>query len=132
MIPPMVTVERATELALSLPDTTSAPHFDRTAFRVPRRIFATLGARARDLNLRLDPELQTAVVEGRPRAFAPIAGGWGRQGWTRCDLDAVAEIDLTRALREAHALATTPPPPRRRATAAKRAAPATKRKRSTR
>lgn len=115
MIAPMVTADRAAELALALPGVTSAPHFDRTAFRVPRRIFATLGAGGRDLNLRLDPELQAAVVEARPRAFAAIAGGWGRQGWTRCDLDAVAEIDLVRALAEAHTLAGLPPPAKKRA-----------------
>lgn len=120
----MVTAERTTELALSLPDASAAPHFDRTAFRVPRRIFATLGPGGRDLNLRLDPEIQAAVIEARPGAFAAIPGGWGRQGWTRCDLEAVAEPDLVRALGEAHALAGLPPPARTRASTAgaKRAA----------
>lgn len=42
-----VTPKRARELALALEDASQAPHFDRVAFRTPRRIFATPRAAAR-------------------------------------------------------------------------------------
>jgi hypothetical protein len=104
----MVTKARLTALALALPNTVAVPHMDRTAFRVPARIFATLAADASDVNLRLDASLQAAACEARPKAFTPVHGGWGRMGWTRCVLAAVDEVDLVRVLGEAHALASEP------------------------
>ena len=46
--------DRARDLALALRFATEAPHMHRTAFRTPRKIFATLDAAARDLNLMFD------------------------------------------------------------------------------
>lgn len=97
--------ERSRALALALPDAAEAPHFDRLAFRTPRKIFATLDAAARDLNLMLDPDLRDFYCEQQPHVFAPVAGAWGRYGATRCDLSAVDEATLLAALQAAHALA---------------------------
>ncbi len=92
------------KLALALTDVTTAQHFDRLAFRVPQRIFATLGKDG-DVNFRLTPELQAAVVQSWPEAFAAIDNAWGRQGWTRCELARVDAKALERVVLEAHALA---------------------------
>jgi hypothetical protein len=102
-----MTVEpaRARELALALEGVSEAPHFHRLAFRTPRKIFATLDAQARDLNLMFDPELRDFYGEQVPAAFAPVPGGWGRRGATRCDLDQVDEPTLLSALQAAHRLA---------------------------
>jgi hypothetical protein len=96
---------RARDLALALPDASETPHFHRLAFRTPRKIFATLDAAARDLNLMFAPELCDFFCEQAPQAFAPVAGGWGRKGATRCDLDKVDEPTLKSALQAAHGLA---------------------------
>lgn len=98
---------RARELALGLDGATQAAHFDRLAFRTPRKIFATLGAArsGTDLNLLFDPELRDFFCEMAPQAFEPVPGGWGVRGGTRCDLTAVDEIILTSALIAAHGLA---------------------------
>jgi hypothetical protein len=82
---------RAQELALDLPMTSEAPHFDRLSFRTPRKIFATLSAHAGDLNLMFDPDLRDFYFEQAPEAFTPVSGWWGRKGqlvaifgrWTR-------------------------------------------------
>jgi hypothetical protein len=100
-----VTAARAREVALALPAASEAPHFDRLAFRTPRKIFATLSAAAGDLNLMFDPELRDLYCEQAPNAFTPVPGGWGRRGATRCDLRNVDEATLTSALRAAHELA---------------------------
>ena len=99
-----VQAARARELALALPDVSEAPHFHRLAFRTPRKIFATLDAAARDLNLMFNPDLRDFYCEQAPHAFAPVAGGWGRMGATKCDLPAVDEATLVSALRAAYAL----------------------------
>ncbi len=101
----VVTPSRARELALALPAASESPHFDRLAFRTPRKAFATLSAAAGDLNLMFDPGLRDFYCEQAPHAFTPVPGGWGRMGATRCDLKSVDEATLTSALRAAHALA---------------------------
>ena len=100
-----VDATRVRELALSLPSSSEAPHFHRLAFRTPRKMFATLDAIARDLNLLFDPDLRDFYCEQAPGAFAPVPGGWGRKGATRCDLQVVDEALLMSALRAAHGLA---------------------------
>lgn len=104
----MVSAARFRELALSFEGALEAPHFDRAAFRTQRRIFATLPPDGASANLSLELELQEAVCEALPEAFAPVPGGWGRMGYTTVNLRAVSEADLMRALTEAHARASEP------------------------
>jgi len=107
-----VGAQRVRDLALALPGASEAPHFDRVAFRTPRRIFATLAADGCHLNLMFDPELRDFYCQMAPTMFAPVPGGWGRAGATSCDLDAVDEATLRSALEAAHRRAA--PRPRRR------------------
>jgi len=104
----VVTAARFRALALSFDDVTEVSHFDRSAFRTTRRMFATLPPDGASANLLLDLDVQTAVCEALPKAFAPVPGGWGRMGYTTVDLRAVKETDLVRALTEAHAKASEP------------------------
>lgn len=107
----MVTAARFKKLALSFPDATEVPHMERMAYRTPRKMFATLAPDGRSANLLLSLEVQDAIVEAMPRAFAPVPGGWGRMGYTTVDLSAVDEVELLRALEEAHAMAAPKKPP---------------------
>ena len=100
-----VSADRVRELALALRNATEAPHVHRLAFRTPRKIFATLDAKARDLNLMLSQDLRDFYCERAPHAFRPVPGGWGRMGATRCDLETVDEATLVSALEAAHKLA---------------------------
>jgi hypothetical protein len=109
-----VTAQEARDLALALEGASEAAHFNRTAFRTPRRIFATLAADGEDMNLMFDDVLQAFYQEHAPQAFAPVPGGWGRRGATRCLLGAVDPDTLRGALAAAHARANRPPPGRAR------------------
>jgi hypothetical protein len=110
-----VTPARAKELALGLEGASERPHFDRTALRKPRKTFATLAGDGADINLMFDPDLRDFFCEQVPLAFAPVPGGWGRMGITRCDLGVVDEATLVSALKAAHALAAPrPKTPRKR------------------
>jgi hypothetical protein len=100
---------RARDLALALPGASEAPHFHRLAFRTPRKIFATLDERTHELNLMFDPDVRDFYCEQAPAAFAPVPGGWGRNGATRCDLRQVDEAALRSALLAAHQLAEARP-----------------------
>lgn len=118
-----VTPARARKLALSLQDASERPHFDRMAFRTPRKTFATLANDGSDINLMFDSATQELYCEQEPDAFAPVPGGWGRMGATRCDLKNVEEAALASALKAAHALAAPVPKKIAKRTVAKKAAP---------
>ncbi len=105
-----VTPKRARELALSLENASEVPHFDRAAFRTPRRIFATLARSGEDLNFMFDHALQKQFCEAAPEALSPVPGGWGRMGATRCDLKRVETATFKAALLAAHARANAPKP----------------------
>jgi hypothetical protein len=107
-----VTAQQARVAALALADTSETPHFDRIAFRTSRRIFATLAGDGTDMNLMFDTDLQGFYCEQAPEAFAPVPGGWGRSGSTRCRLDVVDPATFRGALAAAHARAGLPPPSR--------------------
>ena len=109
-----VTAKRAHALALSLENASAHPHFDRIAFRTPRRTFATLALSGRDLNSMFDLGQQAYFCKQAPHAIAPVAGGWGRMGATRCDLALIDAATFATALKAAHARANTPLPKRKR------------------
>jgi len=97
---------RARKLLLRFDNVSEAPHFDRVAFRTPRRIFATLAGDGRDVNFMFDPLEQETFCEIAPHALAPVHGGWGRMGATRCDLKKVDESIFIAASEVAHARAS--------------------------
>jgi hypothetical protein len=115
-----VTPARARKLALSLPDTAEVAHFDRAAFRTPRKIFATLAGVGADLNLMFDLATQEFFCEQAAGALAPHPSGWGKQGATQVDLKRVDEDTLLSALKAAHALAASAPKKVKKATVAKK------------
>jgi hypothetical protein len=128
-----VTPKRARELALAMENATAYPHFDRIAFQTPRRTFATLALNGGDLNFVVDLEQQAEFCKLLPHAIAPVAGGWGRMGWTRCDLKLIDAATFKAVLTAAHARANAPLPKKVRATARQAAvkkAPAKKATRS--
>ncbi|MGE8130500.1 MmcQ/YjbR family DNA-binding protein [Methylobacterium sp. NPDC080182] len=108
-----VDIARVKALIATLEAVTSAPHFHRTAFRTPRKTFATLDEVGHDINLMFDPDLRDFFCEQVPAAFSPVPGGWGRMGATRCDLAIVDEATLMSAVTAAHRLAAPKPRARR-------------------
>ena len=98
----MANSEEFTALAMALPGAASAPHFDRTAFKV-KRTFATLAADGKSANLKFTPEEQEFKCMVAPELFRAIDNGWGRQGWTTLDIVAAGKADIAAALKMAHA-----------------------------
>ena len=93
----VVTKTEFVELASGLEGTVSAPHFDRTAFRVKRN-YATLAADGLTANLKLKPDEQELKCLTHPEAFAPVANAWGKQGWTTATLAQLNMAELRDAL----------------------------------
>jgi hypothetical protein len=93
----VATANDVRKLALNLESTTEAPHFDRTAFKA-KRIYATLAADGKTLNLKLTPEEQEFKTMMAPEVFSAIPNAWGRQGWTAIDLKSISKAELSAAL----------------------------------
>lgn len=93
-------------IALSLPGSTEAPHFDRTAFRAAR-IYVTLAADGLMANFMFTPDEQEFKCMLAPEAFSPVPNAWGRKGATTADLSMLSEPELRNALEIAwaHAVA---------------------------
>jgi hypothetical protein len=85
------------KLALRFEQTDTKPHFDRLAFRVKGKIFATLLQKDKTANLMLSPESQYVFTKASP-AVCPVPGGWGKKGATTVDLAKVSDSFLLEML----------------------------------
>jgi hypothetical protein len=89
-------------LALSLDGAEEGSHMGATDFRVGGRIFATLASVKQGFgNLMLTPDVQAEFVADAPDLFLPIAGGWGRMGFTHIRLAKAPRDVVEGALRAA-------------------------------
>lgn len=77
------------ELALSFPEATEAPHFEKTSFRVKNKIFATLDLKKNLACIRLSPIDQDVFSVFDNQIIYPVANKWGKQGWTLVELNKV-------------------------------------------
>lgn len=93
----MISVAAARALIVALEGVTAAPHGDREAFRAGGRMFASLRGDGL-LNVHLPIEEQELRCKAAPRVFTPVAGGWGRMGFTTVNLDRAEIADLQSAL----------------------------------
>lgn len=89
------------QMALSFPGATEQPHFDKTSFRIKRKIFATLDERKNSVVVKLSPLDQSVFCAFDKTAMYPVKGAWGRQGWTVIELDNVKKGMLKDALKTA-------------------------------
>lgn len=109
----MATAEDLRSMALALTGTFAYPHFDRTAFKV-QRTFVTLAPDGLTANFKFTPDEQELKCLLASEIFAPVPGGWGRQGWTCATLAPMTQADLSSAVDVAYAHALPKPKTRRR------------------
>lgn len=99
-----MTGERFRQLALELPGAEELSHMGHPDFRVGGKIFASLPGDESFgvVNLGNDAETgQESFVERYQNQFEPLAGGWGRRGWTRVVLKKASVAAVRAALRAA-------------------------------
>ncbi len=100
----MVTAEEVKKIALLFEGTDKKPHFNRTAFTVKKKIFATLSFEDKTLNLKFTPQVQMIFCPPESDVIFAIPNGWGRQGWTTINLDKATNKLVKSALTEAYRL----------------------------
>lgn len=82
----MVTLDQLRKLALSFPEVTEEPHFEKTSFRVKKKIFATFNQKEETAVIKLpilNDNFDSATIY-------PVPGAWGRQGWTVIELKKIS------------------------------------------
>lgn len=88
----MVSIVQARKLALSFPGTDEYPHFDRIAFRVAKKIFATLLEKDRTMNLMLTREDQFVFCRIDKNIIYPVPNKWGLKGATTIELKKISMV----------------------------------------
>ena len=98
----MVSIDTVRQLALSFPETDEHPHFERKAFRVKKKIFATLSEKDMTLSLKLTLHDQSVFCSFDKSVIYPVPGGWGRMGFTFVNLKKVKKAMFKDALTVAY------------------------------
>ena len=94
----MVNIQTFRNIALSFPDVTELPHFEKTSFRVKKKIFATLSADKNIGCIRLSHVDQSVFCAFDKTIIYPVPNKWGQQGWTLIDLKKIRKNMLADAL----------------------------------
>lgn len=86
----MITINTFRKLALSLPETIEAPHFEKTSFRVRNKIFATYDKSNLRACVKLSESDQDVFCKIEKSVIYPVNNKWGKQGWTIIEM---AEVE---------------------------------------
>lgn len=104
----MISIDTVRQLALAFPETDEHPHFHLKAFRVKKKIFATLDEKLKRVMVKLTPVEQSVFCAFDKTIIYPVPGGWGKKGATYIELSKVKKAMFKDALNVAYC--TTAPP----------------------
>jgi hypothetical protein len=94
----MVTGDSFRELALSFEDATEEPHFEKTSFRVRKKIFVTLDEKENIACVMLSLVDQSAFSAYDKTVMYPVPNAWGKYGATYINLKKVKKTMLKDAI----------------------------------
>jgi predicted DNA-binding protein (MmcQ/YjbR family) len=90
----MVSIANFRKLALSFDEATEQPHFEKTSFRVNKKIFATLDVATGKVVVKLSALDQSVFCAFDKAVIYPVPGAWGTQGWTIAALKKIKQAML--------------------------------------
>ena len=86
-------------LAFTFSEVEEKPHFEKTSFRVRKKIFATLDQKKEIVCLKVNEVDQSVFCDISRGAIYPVPNKWGKQGWTLVELQKVNDELLKDALK---------------------------------
>lgn len=98
---------QAYKIAEKLNGTTVSDHFGSEAFAANGRNFLTIWHETNSANVRLSLGDQKKFLDLGGDAFVEIDNAWGRQGWTKIQLEFVEKADLEKAIHAAYVYSAT-------------------------
>jgi hypothetical protein len=87
--------------ALSFPEVSIEPHFEKLSFRVRKKIFVTFDEKRFQATVKLTPADQDAFSSRSPQVY-PVDNKWGEQGWTVVELTNTPNELLAEVLKTAY------------------------------
>ena len=94
----MVSIETVRKLALAYEEAEELPHFEKTSFRVKKKIFATLNVKENRACLKLSETDQSVFCAFDKEVMYPVPNKWGKQGWTLVNLKKIRKDMFADAL----------------------------------
>jgi predicted DNA-binding protein (MmcQ/YjbR family) len=85
----MVSIDEFRKSAMSFPDATEEPHFEKISFRIKKKIFAAFDEKNNQAVLKLNEIDQSVFCSSSEKIFYEIPNKWGKQGWTIVELSRV-------------------------------------------
>ncbi len=98
----MVSISSFKQLALSFPDATEEPHFEKSSYRVKKKIFATLDELKKVACVKLSAIDQDIFCLIDAAIIYPVPNKWGKQGWTLINLTKINKLLLRDVLTTAY------------------------------
>jgi predicted DNA-binding protein (MmcQ/YjbR family) len=98
----MVSIDTFRKLALSFPEATEELHFEKTSFRVKKKIFATYDDIKKRACIKLSEIDQDVFSSADKTIFFPVDNKWGKQGWTLIEMSKVRKELFIDALTTAY------------------------------
>jgi predicted DNA-binding protein (MmcQ/YjbR family) len=98
----MITTESFRILASSFPGVEELPHFEKTSFRINKKIFATLNEKESRGTVMLSENDQYIFCLNDRNVVYPVPNKWGLQGWTNIELTKINKRLLTQILKAAY------------------------------
>lgn len=98
----MITIEAFRKLAMSFPEATEEPHFEKTSFRIKKKIFATYDDIKNRACIKLSEINQDVFSSADKTIIFPVDNKWGKQGWTLIEMRKVNKELFTDALTSAY------------------------------
>jgi predicted DNA-binding protein (MmcQ/YjbR family) len=87
---------------MSFPEVIEQPHFEKTSFRVAKKIFATLDEINKRAVVKLSEIDQDVFCSIDKTIIYPVSNKWGKQGWTNIELKTVRKDLLKDVLAAAY------------------------------
>jgi predicted DNA-binding protein (MmcQ/YjbR family) len=98
----MVSITTFRKLALSFPEATEELHFEKTSFRVKKKIFATYDDLNKRACIKLSEIDQDIFSLADKTIIFPVDNKWGKQGWTFIEMEKVRKELFIAALTAAY------------------------------
>ncbi len=98
----MVSIDTFKKLALSFPEVTEEPHFEKISFRVKKKIFATYDEVNNRACIKLSEIDQDVFSSIDKTIIFPVDNKWGKQGWTLIEMKNVQKSIFVDALKTAY------------------------------
>ena len=98
----MISIETFRKLALAFENATEEPHFEKTSFRVKKKIFATYDGIKKRVCIKLSQIDQDVFSTSDKTIIFPVENKWGKQGWTLIELSKVRKEMFVDALINAY------------------------------